>query len=261
MSKQSFSSLIVILFVLTVFASDGLADLQTGLIAYYPFNGNANDKSSNGHDGRVDGATLTIDRFGSADSAYSLDGINDYIEAGNPADFGFNDQSFSISMWAQVRANYLDNETFIGLDGGPSTGGRSSFVLARWRDGSPIYAEFGGGCLVVSNDTVPLNTWMHLASVVNWESSKLQLYVDGAFEAEDDLVSFDFSVSPRLFLGMGPVGENYLWGTLDDVWIYNRALTEDEITELYLIPEPVTALLLGLGVMMLRTKLLRCLYA
>ena len=247
MSKQSFSNLIVILFILSVLASEARADLQTGLIAYYPFNGNANDESGNGHNGIVDGATLTADRFGNADSAYSLDGINDYIEAGNPADFGFNNQSFSISMWAQVHANYLDNETFIGLDGGPLSGGRSSFVLARWRDGSPIYAEFGGGCLVVSDDTVPLNTWMHLTSVVNWESSKLQLYIDGAFEAEDDLVSFDFSLSPRLFLGMGPVRDNYLWGLIDDVYIYNRALTEDEITQLYLIPEPATLLLLGLG--------------
>ena len=44
-----------------------------GLVAYYPFNGNANDESVNNNDGTVNGATLTADRFGNASSAYSFD--------------------------------------------------------------------------------------------------------------------------------------------------------------------------------------------
>ena len=51
-----------------------------GLIAYYPFNRNANDESENGNHGTVYGATLTTDRFGNPDSAYSFDGVDDYIE-------------------------------------------------------------------------------------------------------------------------------------------------------------------------------------
>ena len=46
--------------------------LKEGLVAYYPFNGNANDYSGNGHNGTVTGATLTTDRFGNPNSAYSL---------------------------------------------------------------------------------------------------------------------------------------------------------------------------------------------
>ncbi len=51
-----------------------------GLVAYYPFNGNANDQSGNGNNGTVFGAILTLDRFGNSNSAYSFDG-NDYIKA------------------------------------------------------------------------------------------------------------------------------------------------------------------------------------
>jgi len=52
------------------------AGINDGLVAYYPFNGNANDESGNGNNGTVNGATLTSDRFGNANSAYSFDGVN-----------------------------------------------------------------------------------------------------------------------------------------------------------------------------------------
>ena len=57
-------------------------DPNLGLIAWYPFNGNAQDESGNGHHGKVNGATLCQDRKGSNDSAYNFDGVNDYIDLG-----------------------------------------------------------------------------------------------------------------------------------------------------------------------------------
>ena len=51
-------------------------NLDSGLVAHYPFNGNANDESGNGNDGTVNGATLTTDRFGNANKAYSFDGVS-----------------------------------------------------------------------------------------------------------------------------------------------------------------------------------------
>ncbi|MGD8780851.1 MAG: hypothetical protein PVH88_18035 [Ignavibacteria bacterium] len=53
---------------------------ENGLIAYYPFNGNANDESGNGKNGIVLGAALTTDRFGSTNKAYTFDGVNDAIK-------------------------------------------------------------------------------------------------------------------------------------------------------------------------------------
>ena len=55
-------------------------------LAYYPFNGNADDETGNGYDGEVNGATLTLDRFGKADSAYAFNGMmktGDYISIEN----------------------------------------------------------------------------------------------------------------------------------------------------------------------------------
>lgn len=54
-------------------------------IANYPFNGNAQDETSNGFDGSVNGAKLTTDRFDNANSAFNFDGIDDSIDLGtNP---------------------------------------------------------------------------------------------------------------------------------------------------------------------------------
>ncbi len=60
------------------------AGLSDGLVAYYPFNGNANDESGNGNNGIVHGATLTADRSGNANSAYSFNGIDNYIDTNIP---------------------------------------------------------------------------------------------------------------------------------------------------------------------------------
>jgi hypothetical protein len=73
-----------------------LADLNDGLVGYYPFNGNANDES--GNHGTVHGATLTEDRFGNPNNAYSFDGSDDYINA-NPINLF---QSNTITAWVNV---------------------------------------------------------------------------------------------------------------------------------------------------------------
>ena len=65
----------------------------TGLVGYWPFNGNANDESGNGNNGTVNGATLTSDRFGVANKAYSFDGIDDWIEIPSSV------TNYTISFW------------------------------------------------------------------------------------------------------------------------------------------------------------------
>jgi len=64
-----------------LFSSSLTAQIPSnGLVAWYPFNGNANDESGNGNNGVVNGATLTADRFGNANGAYSFDGVNSFIQ-------------------------------------------------------------------------------------------------------------------------------------------------------------------------------------
>ena len=78
MMRKCICILAVLLFSLGVCALSW-ADINDGLVAHYPFNGNALDESGNGNDGIVHGATLIADRYGNTDSAYHFDGVNDYI--------------------------------------------------------------------------------------------------------------------------------------------------------------------------------------
>jgi hypothetical protein len=78
---------------------DGNNHLGKGLVAYYPFDGNANDESGNGNHGTVRGARLTTDRFGHQDSAYVFDGVDDYIAL--PDSLDLIDTAFSISAWVK----------------------------------------------------------------------------------------------------------------------------------------------------------------
>ena len=71
-----------------------------GLVAYYPFNGNANDSSGNGNNGTVNGASLTTDRFGNTNKAYSFNGSNNYITV--PFNSKFNMQQATWNIWLKI---------------------------------------------------------------------------------------------------------------------------------------------------------------
>ena len=101
--KRSSLFLIIITFLVS---NAALADLSTGLVARYDFNGNANDLSGYGNHGTVYGATLTADRFGNANSAYRFDGVNDYIDCGSGSSMLFNSSdSFTLSAWIKHSAS------------------------------------------------------------------------------------------------------------------------------------------------------------
>jgi hypothetical protein len=84
MKSRLFLALLV---SMSLMASPTMADITTGLVAQYYFNGNANDTSGNGHNGTVYGATPTTDRFGNPNSAFHFDGIDDYVGVPYHSDF------------------------------------------------------------------------------------------------------------------------------------------------------------------------------
>jgi len=79
-----------------------------GLVGWWPFNGNANDESGNGNHGTVNGATLTSDIDGNANSAYSFDGISNYISTSNIPTFS-NSNQITFSLWVKVVGNNASN--------------------------------------------------------------------------------------------------------------------------------------------------------
>ena len=85
-----------------IIVGSAYADLNDGLIAFYPFNGTANDLSGNDHHGTVNGAILTEDRFGNPDGAFRFDGIDDYISIPNSLDFQPGQDEYSVAAWIKI---------------------------------------------------------------------------------------------------------------------------------------------------------------
>jgi hypothetical protein len=260
-------SIIVVVLLSTFAASPVFAGLNDGLISYHPFNGNANDETGNGHDGTVSGAILTADRFGNANSAYSFDGIDDGIEILNSADFGFSG-SFSVSLWVQIVDNADLYRHFIWF-GENFLESFPEFCIAKSRSGyfdGPLYTELYTNThskpWVTSLDNgeqLPKNEWLHLVSIVDSGEHKLKFYLNDSLQGSIDYDSLDLSVisSLKVYIGRCPGPAPYSgfhYGLLDDVRVYNRTLSETEITELYTVPEPATLLLFGLGAVVLRRK-------
>ena len=94
--------------VLSFIAVSAHAGINDGLVAYYPFNGNVNDESGHENHGTVIGANPTTDRFGNADSAYSFDGEDDYLDTHWGSGDIDNDDPSTISLWIKSTVKTYD---------------------------------------------------------------------------------------------------------------------------------------------------------
>src|SRR6266404_1202616 len=105
---MEYSSLMIRTLLLLLIVSGNLVaqvNLNQGLMAYYPFSGNANDVSGNNNNPVFNNATLTADRFGNPNSAYSFDGTSSYMRIPNSATLNFGTQ-MSVTAWVKVAGFY-----------------------------------------------------------------------------------------------------------------------------------------------------------
>ena len=209
-----------------------------GLLAFYPFNSNANDVSGNNNNGTVNGATLSTDRKGNANSAYYFDG-NDNITLNQK----FLDGAFTLSLWIKV------TETQPGSGGAIFSNG---VIHGNWGDGfssaiapDNTYFSFEKNTTNIgfsfSNSTNPLNlndTYFHHLTYT-WDglsgANSAKFYIDGNLVASIACASATINASMNLMFGYGSDGGfDYPYkGIIDDVRIYNRVLTGQEITKLF----------------------------
>jgi len=230
-------------------------NLAVGLVGYWPFCGNAKDQSGNGNNGTVNGATLTSDRFGNSNSAYKFDGVNDFIEVPVQQQ---NISSYSILCWFKFPTSPLDGEykAMVQASGGYPN---SQYSLSLQMSAGPEFPNQGMNKVsaaingpgvfngYISNNSYNDNTWHCLAGV--WEapvgvqsnSMYVKMYLDGLLINANSTAVDYFSVSTPIngygntMFGMMNhlIGSRYYQGELDDIGIWNRALTQLEITQLY----------------------------
>jgi len=209
------------------------SNLQQGLVGYWPFCGNANDESGNGNDGVVNGATLTEDRFGNANAAYVFDGVSNQIEVADNDALDFTN-NYTLSAWYNCTNTGVLNQGLLGKanDFG-GTGYQlliNPYVQFGYNNGLQVGAINGAAAIPFEGEL--LSDWHHVLGTYDGQFAKL--YVDGQL-VNETAVEYTLSPSNQLLL-FGNEANNlarYFYGSLDDIGIWNRALTPEEVQELY----------------------------
>lgn len=199
-----------------------------GLVAYYPLNGNANDQTTNANHGTVSGAILTVDRFGSANSAYYFDGVNDDI-SGTTNNWPFNKTPRTISIWGKLSS--LPNFTnAILLTYGVAQPHSSNSIYFQLVTGQKkvLYVAYQDD--ISANYDYNVNQWYHF--VGTYDGTVATLYINGALVVSENKPDWN-NLPADFHIGSLDNWTSWLNGVIDDIRIYNRVLSQEEILSLY----------------------------
>jgi len=220
-------------------------NLNKGLQAYYPFDGNANDVSGNNNHPVINNATITADRFGNKNSAYHFNGIYQYIRIPNKPSLNFGNQ-ITLSVWVRPTGFYYGichASQLISKGGGNYNPGNYAirFDDALYSQGTgcsgticdTLHQNFRGTGTVLTpyKDFINKDQWYHVTYTNDGTTAKL--YVDCQLKYA---VPFPetFTNKEDLFFGKSDDDLFPYWlnGDLDEIRIYNRALRPEEVAEL-----------------------------
>ncbi len=200
------------------------------MVAYYPFNGNAQDETGNGHNADHISATLATDRFGLTDGCYYFNGSSSsYIKIPHHTDLNLGG-SFTISAWVY----------------GEPTSGTSS-IISKGRDiidGTYSMRKWymscrNGGAHHTASAGITDGSWHHLVYVVDSENDILKAYTDGVLVDQNAFPDFQTNNTYPLVFGrhfVSATGGSYPYpykGKLDDIRIFDRDFSSEEVFNLY----------------------------
>ena len=206
-------------------------DLDSGLVAYYPFNGNANDESGNGHHAILNGASSDIGTFNEVNTALRFDGVNDHVIFPNEIRFRPN-SSHALSLW--LRTSQIDRYDIISQRiNGPADPSSINFgvIINKNFQGSIEFADpgYNVGSNISTSYNLSTDLWNHLAFVKNIERKELSIWINGVLISKEPLKDADFQIQGQLYFGTDPNRVLHYSGLVDNVRFYNRALEQEEI--------------------------------
>ena len=225
--------LTLILFIIG-FTSMSQIPQSSNLVGEYKFNSNANDSSGNAYDGQTfGGPTLIQDRFGNSNSAYSLDGTDDYIHFDdnmlsewNVNASGWIEESFTISFWAKSSVSAEEPIISFGVhNSGELYGSNSLYKGMITRFGTTIKMNSNNWPTYSNNSGFPTSgktydgNWHHYVLVWNYDTGYRQAYIDGVLageyqQVESNIIMKRFNIRDKaLSIGRERYGND---GSADD---------------------------------------------
>ncbi|MFC3812839.1 LamG-like jellyroll fold domain-containing protein [Lacihabitans lacunae] len=209
---------------------------SSGLVAYYPLDGGvASDASGNGHDGNLTGGiTQTANRYGEDGKAMQFNGTNGLIVIDNWQTIT-GGSARSISVWFKTS---LPIKTEYMVSWGNYGNFWASYLgTYMWNGGRYLgFVGYNSDNFITNPFQFYDNSWHHM--IITYENSNKNLYVDGVLQKTT--TGALSTTSTKLRLGSNSGGGDLYSGALDDVRIYNRALTLQEIQTMYLSEVPST---------------------
>lgn len=234
----------ILLFILTIALvaceeNDGVKVLQEPVV-HYTFNGDARDLGQFGLDGILHGdVSLNTDTFGNSNSSYYFDYDSAYIEICDHPYLDITDQ-ITISAWIypnETSFGYVVQKGSDRLEDRPAgNGGPFSLDIFYGHPRSVFHPADNLTSYVVEGESpIVVNEWQHLA--VTWDGDSAKIFyngtVDGTLQFSDKLMVSTGSMAIGTYIWRYPLSETNFWGKIDNVRVYNRALSENEVFELY----------------------------
>jgi hypothetical protein len=199
---------------------------KEGLLGWWPFNGNANDESGNGNHGIVNGANLTADKNGEPNKAYLFDGENDFITLKSSNTLTL-ESSFSMSV-----NFYLDiqKSSAFGLISKGAYNYDVEYLLWVEDDLKQIRPVFGN---VILNKQLEVKKWHNITVIFDSNNSTGKVFLDNTLISKKVVnLKLNTGNAPLIF-GAQDEKEWFFNGVIDDIAIYDRALTDLEVNQLY----------------------------
>ncbi len=212
----------------------GGENTPSNMVVWFPYSGDAMDKSGNGNHGQIYGAGLAPDRFGVSTRAFYFDGIDDYIQIPHSESLNLDPitDDYTISIW--VKSNNPQHGRVLskwGESGGPPY----PFSIHASPDGCHINIYDGRGTSIrLEYGHIWDNRWHHMVYIINAETQLISGYLDTNFvNTLENYYTNSCANTNDVYIGILPTRNLFYKGYIDDIAIYNYALGEDEIVELY----------------------------
>jgi hypothetical protein len=184
----------------------------------------------------VNGATPTADRFGNNVNAYQFDGVDDFISMGNPAALQIS-EIITVSAW--VKIDEFEEDMAILSKGDSQAASSEGYILQlAYHSNQTVVPGYRFYTLGTQSGVVKTainfveGEWVFLAFSMN--TSAYRFFIDQSKSiAGNGYKPLTSGLLGDFVIGRDENGANYLKGAVDDVIVYNRLLTEDEIRQLY----------------------------
>lgn len=199
--------------------------VPSGPVAYFPFDGQHNDLAQNTHPTAHGEIAYTK---GIKDQALELDGNSENYISAVPLPsvgdaFNFSSDKISISAWAYITGGHVAPRIVELADS-------SGDICRLWHQGDSIHFGLVSTGDVLSYEVEGLE-WVHMVGVYDETAQKMKLYIDGKKVKEQTVDSFIPDVT-KIFIGNAYDGTRSFNGYIDEVYIYNRVLSQSEISKL-----------------------------